>query len=94
MRDRFLALWRTAAQAGFSLTLAYLVGHGIHINAHWSSVVEVAVIAGGAGVWAYGTHWLQTRTGNRWWAKLARGAGRVLVLGAAALPSYATPKES
>ena len=91
MRDRFLILWRTAAQAGFALLLVWLVKRGITIPDDWSGPVELALIGAGAGVWAAGTHWLQTRTGNAWYAKLARGVGRVLVLGAGALPQYTDP---
>jgi hypothetical protein len=88
MRDRFLALWRTAAQAIFALTLAWLANRGLHIDPHYSGMVEIAVIGVGAGVWAYGTHWLQSRTGNDWRPRACRSIGRILVLGAAALPSY------
>jgi hypothetical protein len=91
MRDRFLALWRTGAQAGFALLLTVLVNHGIHIPDAYSGYVQVALIGAGAGVWAVGTHWLQSRTGNQWYNRLARFAGRVLVLGAGALPTYTPP---
>jgi hypothetical protein len=93
MRDRFLALWRTAAQAIFALLLAWLIGHGIHIPPSVEGPAELVVIGLGAGVWAYGTHWLQSRTGGDWRARFLRGLGRVLVLGAGALPTYppATP---
>jgi hypothetical protein len=93
VRDRFLAAWRTAAQAGFALALAWLVGRGIDIPPSWSGPVELALIAAGAGVWAAGTHWLQTRTGNTWWAKAARFVGRVAVLGVGALPQYTEPAQ-
>jgi hypothetical protein len=91
VRDRFLLAWRTGAQLLFALLLAWLVGRGIDIPASWSGPVELAVIAAGAGVWAAGTHWLQTRTGNSWYHRLARFVGRVLVLGPAALPQYTDP---
>jgi hypothetical protein len=91
MRDRFLALWRTGAQALFVLVLATLVNHGIHIPPAWSGVAEAALIAAGAGVWAAVTHWLQSQTGTQWWAVAARVLGRVLVLGAGALPTYTQP---
>lgn len=91
MKDRFLALWRTGAQAGFALLLAVLVKHGIHIPSSYAGYVEVAVIGAGAGVWAFGTHWLQSRTGNQWYNQVARSVGRVLVLGAGSLPSYTPP---
>jgi hypothetical protein len=91
MRDRFLLAWRTGAQLLFALLLAWLVGRGITIPQEWSAPVELAAIAAGAGVWAAGTHWLQTRTGNSWWPRLARFVGRVLVLGPAALPQYTDP---
>lgn len=91
MRDRFLALWRTAAQAFFALLLGWLANRGLHIDDRFSSAVELAVIGAGAGVWAFVTHWLQSLTGNAWYAKLGRFVGRVLVLGAGALPSYTQP---
>lgn len=88
MRDRFLALWRTSAQALFTLLAAWLIGHGLNIGAHWSGFVELLVVAAGAGLWAAATHWLQSQTGDHWSAKLARYVGRVLVLGAGSLPDY------
>ena len=88
MRDRFLVAWRTAAQAGFALLLAWLVGRGIHIPQAWSAWAELALIAAGAGVWAAGVHWLQSQTGDAWWAKAARLIGRIAVLGPTALPQY------
>lgn len=94
MRDRFLAAWRTTAQALFALLLTWGANHGLHIDQHWSAPVEIALIGSGAGAWAVLVHWLQSTKGNRWWARLARFAGRVLVLGAKALPSYTTPAAS
>jgi hypothetical protein len=91
MRDRFLVAWRTGAQAGFALLLAWLVGRGITIPETWSAPVELAVIAAGAGVWAAGVHWLQSRQGDSWRAKAARLVGRIAVLGPAALPQYSEP---
>jgi hypothetical protein len=91
MRDRFIALWRTAAQALFALLLAWAANHGLHIDPHYSGLVEIAVIGAGAGVWAALTHWLQSAQGTTWWARAARLVGRVLVLGAAAVPSYTLP---
>lgn len=88
MRDRFLAAWRTAAQALFALLLGWLAGHGLNIPPAWSGLVEIAVIGVGAGVWAGVTHWLQSQTGDGWWARLARAAARVLLLGADAPPTY------
>jgi hypothetical protein len=93
MRDRFLVLWRTGAQVFFALLLAWLIKRGITIPDSLSGPAEIALIGAGAGAWAAGTHWLQTRTGDRWWAKLARAAGRVLVLGAGALPQYTEPAQ-
>jgi hypothetical protein len=77
MRDRFL--------------LAVLLRRGITIPEEWSAPVLAALIGLGAGVWAAGTHWLQTRAGKGWWPRLARFVGRVLVLGPAALPQYTDP---
>ncbi len=88
MRDRFLAAWRTAAQALFALVVAWLAGRGIHVSGQFGGLVEVVVMAAGAGLWAAAVHWLQSQTGSQWWARPARFVGRVLVLGAAALPSY------
>lgn len=92
MRDRFLALWRTTAQALLPLLLAVLANHGVHVPDTLAGWALAAAIGLGAGVWAFGTHWLQSRTGNNPGARLARFVGRVLVLGAGALPSY--PKAS
>jgi hypothetical protein len=91
MRDRFLVAWRTGAQVLFALLLAWLVGKGINIPESLSGPAELAVIAIGAGVWAALVHWLQSREGDGWAARLARAVGRVLVLGPGALPTYAKP---
>jgi hypothetical protein len=91
MRDRFLAAWRTAAQTAIPLLLTVLLHRGIHVPDQLSGWLETALIGAGTGVWAAMTHWLQSRTGPHWWDTLARGVGRVLVLGAKALPTYATP---
>lgn len=88
MRDRFLAAWRTAAQALFALLLAWLVGRGIHVPDDLSGPLELAVIAAGAGVWAALTHWLQSRTGPAWYDRVARAVARVLLLGAGTAPQY------
>lgn len=88
MRDRFLAAWRTAVQAFLPLLIAVLANHGIRIPATAAGWAQTALIGAGAGVWAWGTHWLQTRTGNTPWARAARFAGRVLMLGGKALPTY------
>lgn len=88
MRDRFLAAWRTAAQALFALLVAWAANRGLHVDRQWTAPLELAAIGAGAGVWAYGTHWLQSRTGKAWWARAARGLGRVLVLGAGSVPVY------
>lgn len=91
MHDRFIAAWRTAAQALFALLIAWLTNRGLHIDEHWTSIVELAVIGAGAGVWAMLVHTLQSQAGDQWYKRLARAAGRVLVLGATAVPSYAPP---
>jgi hypothetical protein len=91
MRDRFLAAWRTAAQAAIPLLLAVLINHGIHAPDQLAGWAETALMGAGTGVWAAGTHWLQTRTGTHWWDALARGVGRVLVLGSTVLPTYSIP---
>lgn len=93
MRDRFLAAWRTAAQAVFALLLAWLANRGLHIDPHWSGLAEIALIGAGAGVWAGVTHWLQSQTGPAWWAVAARTVARILLLGATNPPTY-TPTGS
>ena len=91
MRDRFLAAWRTGAQVAIPLLLAVLAHNGLRVPDTAAGWTATALIGLGAGVWAAGTHWLQTRTGSNSWARVARAVGRVLVLGAAALPHYAAP---
>lgn len=91
MRDRFLALWRTAAQAGLAMLLLVLANHGVHVPDTVQGWILAALIGFGAGLWAYGTHWLQSRQGNDWRARACRVIGRILVLGAGALPTYDTP---
>lgn len=90
MRDRFLAAWRAACHAFWPLLIVFLADRGIHVSEHWSSVGELALIGAGAGLWAFGVHWLQTRPGPAWWARTARTIGRVLVLGSIAIPTYTT----
>lgn len=91
MRDRFLAAWRTAVQVTLPLLIAVLANHGIKVPDSLAGAAQTAAIGAGAFVWAWGTHWLQTRTGASRWARLARFAGRVLMLGAKALPKYVVP---
>lgn len=92
MRDRFLAAWRTAAQAVFALLVAWLAGRGIRIPEQVSGLVEVALIGLGAGVWAGLLHWLESQTRPGWWAAGCRAVVRVLLLGAPSGPaSYPAP---
>jgi uncharacterized membrane protein YdfJ with MMPL/SSD domain len=91
MRDRFLVLWRSGAQAAYTALAVALLAHGVTIPADWQAPVLSAAFGLGVGLWAWGTHWLQTRRGDSLWARLARGVGLVLVLGAVALPQYTDP---
>lgn len=85
MRDRFLAAWRTAVQAAFALSIAWLAGNGIHVNATFSGWLEALALAAGAGVWAWLTHWVQSLPGNNPVLQVIRW---ILGLGSTAAPRY------
>ncbi len=91
MRDRFLAAWRTGVQTFLPLLIAVLANHGVKVPDTLTGWAQTGLIAAGAFIWSWTTHWLQTRTGASLWARAARLAGRVLMLGGKALPTYSVP---
>lgn len=90
--QRLMFLWRHTAHVVVGAVVAYLVAKfGLGVSAETQTLAETLLF--GAGISAYGwvQHWLETRTGTAWWARAARGAARLMVLGAPGVVAYGPP---
>lgn len=87
---------RTAAQGIWAYLVTRAATAGVTLPG-WAEnwFVETVVVAGVLGLITYVIRWLESRTGDSFWAKAARWAGQILMLGLSAKqPVYASPTDS
>lgn len=86
-----LSVLRTLTQLAVGYAASWLASHGLglsdDVRGQAATGVTLALILG----WVAGVRWLETRRGTGGWARLARGLGRVLMLGIGAQPAYVPP---
>lgn len=85
MPDRLKTALSALVHSFVALIVSVLVAHGIDIPSTWSALAETAILAAVVAAYAFLTHWLASRTGDSFWARVARVAARILTLGTGAL---------
>ena len=87
---KLMFLWRHLAHTVVGAIAAGLVSrYGLDLDPDLRNAAEAALFGLGVGAYGFAQHWLETRRGDGWAARLARGLARLLVLGAPAQPVYA-----
>lgn len=91
MRAWLYGTLRTLAQSGASLIVAYLATRGLSLpNGAAGWIADVVIFGGAIFLGTALLKWLETRQGDGFLAKLARGVARIVMLGlTGAAPVYA-----
>jgi hypothetical protein len=88
MPNAVMLWWRTLAGTLGGLLITWIASHGLALPDTAREYVIGALVGVGVTAYVAVSHWCQTRTGTSPWARVARWAGRVMVAGAGAVPTY------
>lgn len=72
---------RGAIQSFWGGVVAWLLNLGVTIPEETSGVIVTALVSVVIGLTIAGIRWLESRTGNTWWERAARFAGKFLMAG-------------